>query len=213
MTQSSFLRLAVLCVLAVGLETVRGQCENDAVPCLDEINTLKDKLVAARASVTASETKLLQKITECSFPCPDGFIRIPDVKKCIKFVREAVTWDGGQAKCVSYHAKSHLAFIESAAEHDFVVKTINSWPAADRAANIGIFIGGQREDKTCYTKLVWKSASGVQTPITYSRFQPGEPNCPPGGVEGCLHLYTPFGYNWNDIPCNHGSMWALCQYA
>jgi len=213
MAQSTVLLLAVFAVLSPGLErqSVSGQCA-EATQCLDTITGIKDEIAAAKENVRFLEEKLFQAIADCSFTCPDGFARIPNVRKCIKLVRESVTWDAAQAKCVSYNAKSHLAIIESAEEDNFVLARITALSDEDKALSDGFYIGGQRVDKTCNTNFVWKLPSGVQTNIIYSDFAANEPNCKPGGTEPCLEMYKGLEFKWNDVDCNAARRWAVCQY-
>jgi len=208
---SSVVLLVVLQVLAGSLNkvTVSAQCEGSA-QCLKDIAALKAKVDSDKLALIKAEDLLSAKIASCSFSCPAGFTKVPGVSKCIKLLEGDSTWDAAQMRCADI--QSHLLFLDSQAEADFVKAQIKAKSDAGKAPGRGYWCGARRITDSCASDFVWKTATtgGTQKPLTFTDY--AAPNSCGAGfpTEFCMEMNINSAYKWNDVPCSIGN-WPICQ--
>jgi hypothetical protein len=126
------------------------------------------------------------------------------------------------AKCNALHASSDLAVITSQAEQDTIANFIKTLGQSSiDSCNQGFYIGLGRKDKnhcpaSSSADWVWNSVALCGDPITYTNWNPGEPNgcngIAQGGTPGesCGHLWSSNDYRWNDLTCSD-SICGVCS--
>jgi hypothetical protein len=153
---------------------------------------------------------------------PTGWVWSPTVRKYYRVIFELVDWDTADSRCRELGSKSHLVVVNDAVENQAIRQLLASFDrrltricTAPRviyppSAFGGYWTSGQRADRTqCgATPWVWKPYPGVMLPVTFTDWNPGEPNCAHGQTEQCVHYGTEtfLNYKWNDLNCN----WPLC---
>ncbi|XP_055999183.1 uncharacterized protein LOC125655051 [Ostrea edulis] len=116
-----------------------------------------------------------------SMSCPPDWVEFQSA--CYKYVQEPIDWSKAEDMCKNMG--SHLAYIESRAENDFV----NDLTGSDR-----VWLGGT--DMHEEGKWVWSSGSS----FNFSNFFSTKAiNI---AAEDCLYMYGDYG-QWNDYYCNH----------
>lgn len=134
-----------------------------------------------------------------SFTCtdgtpPEGFVVGPN-GHFYSFVPLPSTWSDAVLAATTFTDGAgrvgYLATITSDAEHDAVAALVGDaygvWAGATDAA-----VEGE-----------WRWATGPEAgdPVTLERWAAGEPNNHLGDQD-CLHLWQPFGHEWDDMRCD-----------
>jgi len=165
--------------------------------------------------------------------CPPGFNRLGTSTAngttggCYKVLLTANSWVESQEICTGLGPEVNLAVITSRAEDDAVKAYLNSLesralqqcqPTTPASPGYPVFpayfyIGGRRKyDGDCNSTIVWSTASGQDSPLTYTAWPYGEPSCTAHHLgltaESCLTVMKSYG--WNDVPCELRSC-ALCE--
>lgn len=145
------------------------------------------------ASSNQNAELVIQRGTaSCGAPanCQDAYYN----GKTYRYCSSGQTWGNAQAQCQGMGM--NLASINSNDENNFVGGTASS--IAQGSWWIGF------NDNAAEGNFVWSDGS----PVTYSRWNPGEPNNS-GNAEDCAEIYT--GSNvWNDLNCNSGR-YFICE--
>ncbi|XP_054027247.1 macrophage mannose receptor 1 [Dryobates pubescens] len=116
--------------------------------------------------------------------CPDGWV--PYTEHCYKIFRENKGWEEALSSC--QRERSHLASIQSLEEHSFIVSRLGYKPT-DK-----LWIGLHDQRVPMYFE--WSDGS----PVTYTKWQLGEPSSTQSRPEGCVLLRGKDGY-WADHGC------------
>jgi len=152
------------------------------------------------------EIKLLKK----QAGCPVGYTYLPGIGACYKLNTQILSWDHARDSCAASGAS--LASITSSLQTHYITEYLKSTGASLTVTCAqGVWLGGQRQNRdSCSAPFVWKSSSGKQSPLRYTNWGSGQPDCGRGS-EKCLHL---FGLKdnllWNDWNCSE-SICSLCQ--
>jgi len=139
---------------------------------------------------------------------------------CYKVMLTRQNWT--ESKQICERQGGHLAFIESQREQNTVVgivqNTISAYPDQARVCNwefgSQFHIGARRSYDSCSARWVWKGPGARETNVTYTNWNPGEPNCY-GQAQFCAVLAQADRFNWDDIPCeNHPQAYscAICEF-
>lgn len=106
-----------------------------------------------------------------------------------------VLWDQANAICNS--EGYHLAKIETSAENEWL-KSPGTF--VTHGPGGGVWVGGHDGNGAHEGRWTW---SMDQSPISFSDWNPGEPNNFRGFDEDCMELREDGRYGWNDLPCDH----------
>jgi len=148
--------------------------------------------------------------------CPEGFVLQPGTNHCFRVVLEGLNWNASRSLCSGLDSGSYLAVIDDAAMNDFVVGQLISIPFSDNipcrpsfdksGKYIFYYTSGQRKIiGNCQSTFVWKPTTTAQTPVDYTNWGSGQPDCytnngnQPG--ESCIN-YNDVSYKWNDVSCS-----------
>jgi len=182
-----------------------GQCDTQIAAMLQELH---QDLVDLSEKVD----RLLPKT------CPDGFVLQPGTNHCFRVVLEGLNWNASRSLCSDLNSGSYLAVIDDAAMSDFVVGQLTSIPDSDNlpcrpsfdtsGKYIFYYTSGQRKIiGNCQSTFVWKPTTTAQTPVDYTNWGSGQPDCntnngnQPG--ESCINYDSDFAYKWNDVSCSN----------
>nr|XP_009671984.1 PREDICTED: macrophage mannose receptor 1-like [Struthio camelus australis] len=116
--------------------------------------------------------------------CPDGWV--PYVGHCYKIFREIKVWKEALTSCQK--EDSHLASIHHLEEHSFIVSRLGYKPT-DK-----LWIG--LNDHKIQMYFEWSDG----TPVTYTKWQLGEPSSTNNRPEDCVLIKGQDGY-WADYVC------------
>ncbi len=143
-------------------------------------------------SMSPSEAEVCDGFDEdCSGLADDGDVCPCDVDwyadHPYMFCDTATTWTAAQSACATYGY--HLATVTSTVEDNWILSVANATyvSTTDGFWWIGL------NDRASEGAWVWEDG----TPVTYTRWNAGEPNN--SGDEDCTQLL--WGTHWNDWPC------------
>jgi hypothetical protein len=152
--------------------------------------------------------------------CPYGFLSLPGAEDCYKAVLTRLNWDDSRMKCSKLNPNAHLAVIDNEAEDAAIreyLKSLNStdtYPCRfmEKTGTAGFFTSGQQaQPGNCSSPYVWRpQPEGEDIPLTYRNWAPNEPNCFNRQTENCLHYWSEYDYQWNDLSCLKEGC-PLCQ--
>ncbi|XP_060589123.1 perlucin-like [Ruditapes philippinarum] len=126
--------------------------------------------------------------------CPKGFSRFGN--SCFHVAHDLANWPEAVVYCQVYG--SHLAFIESEAESQFVTAYLKNFSASATDKDHYYWIGGT--DAVSEGSWYWIN---VVKPITYTNWGPGEPDNSPAMSshhQDCLAIFESSG-KWDDGWC------------
>ncbi|XP_062612116.1 uncharacterized protein LOC134273915 [Saccostrea cucullata] len=108
------------------------------------------------------------------------------------------TWYEAQTACRKENPYSHLVSVRSKQEQDFIVNIIKQTEDLTAAASNGFYTSGT--DDRSEGIFEWTD-TGTPYPVTYSNWQPGQPNNV-GSNQDCLLLQYPDNdWSWGDVNC------------
>ncbi|XP_052720777.1 MAM and LDL-receptor class A domain-containing protein 1-like [Crassostrea angulata] len=108
------------------------------------------------------------------------------------------SWFEAQTACKKESPYSHLVSVRSREEQEYIVNVIKSTEDLTAAANTGFFTSGS--DDRAEGIFEWTD-TGTPYPVTYSNWQPGQPNNV-GSNQDCLLLQYPDNdWTWGDVDC------------
>ncbi|XP_052069613.1 perlucin-like protein [Mytilus californianus] len=113
--------------------------------------------------------------------CSQGWEEYED--HCYRFNTKKMKWHEAEVECRKQ--EGYLLKIEDANEFRWIVARAKAYSVDD------IWIGLRK------TNNKWKWVVDEQT-SHYQKWNSGEPN----GDGPCVHMWSYFTYNWNDVTCN-----------
>ncbi|NXW69030.1 MRC1 protein, partial [Hirundo rustica] len=124
--------------------------------------------------------------------CPDGWV--PYIDHCYKIFRDSKGWEGALTSCQK--DGSHLASIQSLEEHSFMVSQLgyseSLFPSLEPTDKLWIGLN----DRKVQMYFEWSDG----TPVTYTKWDLGEPSTTNNRPEDCVLIKGQNGY-WADHVC------------
>lgn len=118
------------------------------------------------------------------------------VGECSMYFLNPQSMSGGQAQALAQTLGANLVSIQSQAENDCIMSSLNSMGQAGV-----IWIGFS--DEVTEGSFVWYD----QSPIVYTNWAPGEPN--QSGNEDCTQIYA--NGQWNDLSCASSNAQSIIE--
>jgi len=160
----------------------------------------------------------------CETKCPSTFELLDNgeqVVGCYKVLLSSKTWYDAPAACARFDRRARLAVVDTA-DKDNAVKARLITYTPDVLSNCQVikgtattssfwFAGERQVHGDCSSPFVWKPTHGKESPMTYTGWAAGEPNC--GNAvgkephESCLSNNRGENNSWNDLACD----WAICS--
>ncbi|XP_071130099.1 perlucin-like protein isoform X2 [Mytilus edulis] len=162
------------------MEKVKEQIDTLRKEIIEKDNAFrkeKDQMkeTATRHENTLSEIKKAKKL------CSQGWEEYEE--HCYQFNTKQSNWDEAEIECMKQ--EGYLLKIDDANEFRWIVARAIAHSVDD------IWIGLRQN------KNEWKWVVDDQT-ARFQKWNTGEPN----GIDPCVHMWSYFKYNWNDVPCD-----------
>ncbi|KAL4230747.1 hypothetical protein ACF0H5_011122 [Mactra antiquata] len=152
-------------------------------------------LLATGLPTTDNDNTLSKRVILPEFTtCPHGFVRFAD--SCYKAAHDLANWPDAMVYCRAY--ASHLAYVETIDEQNFLTAHLRNITASITDPEKYFWIGGT--DAVSEGEWIW---STVYRPITYTNWNPGEPNdndSHSSKHQDCMGMYAATG-KWDDGWC------------
>ncbi|XP_053382727.1 C-type lectin domain family 17, member A-like [Mercenaria mercenaria] len=135
--------------------------------------------------------------------CPSGWT-MNDESCYFLHTHDRYDWAESQTFCDGHH--SHLVYIESKAENDFLKGMISQRlsNSTDRKDHVWLGATDEIEER----KFVWYY---IEQPVTFTDWGPNEPNSNPiYGDEDCLVSWAHYNWKWADLNC-HAVNYFICE--
>ncbi|XP_078391963.1 CD209 antigen-like protein C [Cetorhinus maximus] len=172
-----FIVLIISLAIAIGLRVQVLQMDKNMTGLNGKIQNMSETLEKTLRNLRSVCT-VLRNCSES--PCPSGW-KVHN-HHCYKFSTHKVNWDSAKQQCVSQN--SHLIFINTEQEQNFIIKSIENNPGSHW---IGLT---DRESEGN-----WKWVDG--SPVSFTRWGQGEPN----NMHHNENCAITRGADWNDYSC------------